>query len=164
MKMASVNWFISLHFAYNIVLIPSPLPSLVEGLGMRLGYNHSFCCAELKGYCRGLGGGYTTHSPNSLLSTFAHMLLFLRPVWVGDSEGEKVEWFGRLLDASVDCFLLGANLSTQNLSCKGGRKVNHWDNGSRINWDGSPFPVEDEDWENVEGSFMEETSKDVPFG
>ena len=29
-----------------------------------------------------------------------------------------MEWFGRLLDASVDCFLLGANLSTQNLGCK----------------------------------------------
>ena len=118
MEMAAVNWFISLCFTYNIVLIPSPLPSLVEGLGSRLGHYHSFCCAEWKSYCRGLGGRYTTHSPNSLLSPFAHMLLFLRPVWVGDSEGEEVEWFGWLLDASVDCFLLGANLSTQNLGCK----------------------------------------------
>ena len=44
-------------------------------------------------------------------------LFFLWLVRVGDLEGEEVEeWFRRLLEESIECFLLGANLSTQNLS------------------------------------------------
>lgn len=47
-------------------------------------------------------------------------LFFLWLVRVGDLEGEEgeevEEWFRRLLEESIECFLLGANLSTQNLS------------------------------------------------
>ena len=44
-------------------------------------------------------------------------LFFLRLVRVGDLEGEEgEEWFGLLFEESIECFLLGANLSTQNLS------------------------------------------------
>ena len=46
-----------------------------------------------------------------------HLVVLFAVVDGPGEEGEEVEeWFGRLFEESIECFLLGANLSTQNLS------------------------------------------------